>query len=271
MVLTKPHDKSSAHEAATRVVEVHQRIVEFVRAGQTLPEIDGFIARVLDDLDCRSAFLRYKIRGHPPFPSHACISVNDCVVHGTHVSRRGPLEPGDVVSIDIGVSHRGWVGDAGWTYAIEHQTDVAQRMMKCGKEALAVGIAALTAGSRLEVWAQTVEPFVEDDYGFYLVEGLGGHGYGRKLHGPPYVSNVMPVHRSDWVDADVVLAPGQLLAVELMMTEHSREIISEGRDWPIYTVDGGLAVHYESDVMIDEAGPINLTAGMFDLPDIVGL
>ena len=38
---------------------------------------------------------------------------------------------------------------------------------------------------------QAVESHV-DAAGFTLVRGLGGHGYGRRLHGPPFISNVVP-------------------------------------------------------------------------------
>jgi hypothetical protein len=29
-------------------------------------------------------------------------------------------------------------------------------------------------------------------------------------------------------------------------------------------------VHHEADVLVTAGGPVNLTAGLFDLPDIVG-
>ncbi len=123
MVVTAARDIAGATAAAQCVVRTHERLVEFLRAGQTLAEVDRFVAETLSDLDCRSAFLRYKIPGHPPFPSHSCLSVNECIVHGTHLMSDHPLEPGDLFSIDIGVNHEGWIGDAAWTYAIEAADD----------------------------------------------------------------------------------------------------------------------------------------------------
>ncbi|MHC4082420.1 MAG: M24 family metallopeptidase, partial [Planctomycetota bacterium] len=84
MVITAQREIDSAQAAARRVVETHERLVEFLRAGQTLAEIDGFVAETLSSLESRSCFLRYKMKGHPPFASHACLSLNDCIVHGTH-------------------------------------------------------------------------------------------------------------------------------------------------------------------------------------------
>jgi methionine aminopeptidase len=62
-----------------------------------------------------------------------------------------------------------------------------------------------------------------------------------------------------------------LVAVEPMIAVSTTEIRSEGRDWPIYTADGSRSVHHEADILITEDGPLNLTAGLFDLPDVVGV
>src|SRR5688572_7021322 len=72
MVVTAVRDIEAAQLAAQCVVRTHERLVEFLRAGQTLAEIDAFVAQTLKDLDCRSAFLNYAMQGHPPFRSHSC-------------------------------------------------------------------------------------------------------------------------------------------------------------------------------------------------------
>ena len=80
MIITADQDVAGATAAADCVVKTHQRIIEFLRAGLTLAEIDAEIGRILNSLDSISAFLGYRVRGHPPFPSHACLSVNECIV-----------------------------------------------------------------------------------------------------------------------------------------------------------------------------------------------
>ncbi len=52
MVITAQCDIDGAAAAAQCVVETHQRLAEHLRAGQTLAEIDQFVARTLADLDC---------------------------------------------------------------------------------------------------------------------------------------------------------------------------------------------------------------------------
>jgi methionyl aminopeptidase len=270
MLVTADHDLQAARAAAQCVVRVHEGLVGYLAAGRTLADIDRFVAEQLYALDCRSAFLRYRIRGHPPFPSHSCLSVNDCVVHGTHDMTRTPLAPGDVISVDIGVRHRGWIGDAAWTYAVEHASEEAQHLMSVGRESLRRGVRAMQAGCPLVDWARAIQPYVEEEQKLHLVRNLGGHGYGKKLHGPPFLSNIVPAHRSEWPDSTTLFEPGMLIAVEPMIAVGTPHTRTESRRWPIYTADGSLSVHYEADVLVTEDGPDDLTDGLDALPDIVG-
>jgi methionyl aminopeptidase len=125
-------------------------------------------------------------------------------------------------------------------------------------------------GRPLVDWAKAVQQHVEKRCGFCLVRGLGGHGYGRSLHAAPYVANTVPTYPGEWSEAWSLWRPGMLVAVEPMIAVGTTETRSEGSAWPIYTADGSLSVHHEADVLITAGGPVNLTAGLFDLPDIVG-
>lgn len=270
MVVTASRDIDAAVAAAQCVVRTHERLVDFLKAGQTLADIDSFVGATLKDLDCRSAFIGYQMQGHPPFRSHSCLSLNDVIVHGEHDTSLDPVKPGDVLSIDIGVIHHGWIGDAAWTYAIERADPVATRLMECGRECLRRGIAAMQPGRPLIDWARAVQQHAEKECGFHLVRGLGGHGYGRKLHGPPFISNVLPTYRGEWPDAWNLFKPGMLIAVEPMLAVGSPYFVYEGKKWPFRTKDGSLSVHYEADVLITEDGPRDLTEGLQDLPSIVG-
>jgi methionyl aminopeptidase len=67
-----------------------------------------------------------------------------------------------------------------------------------------------------------------------------------------------------------LIKPGLLVAVEPMIAVSSSETRSNGREWPVMTADGSMSVHYEADVLVTASGPVNLTQGLFELPDIVG-
>lgn len=270
MTVTHAQDEAAAVAAAERVVKVHLALVEKLRPGITAIEIDRLVGDALESLGATSCFLGYRVRGHPPYPSHACISVNDCVVHGTHLSEKAPLAEGDLLKVDVGVRHRGFIGDAAWTYSIGSQTELGRRLQQCGRESLRRGIEAMRVGRPLVEWARAVQEHVERECGFHLVRGLGGHGIGRSLHEPPFISNVVPTYPGEWNEAWKPFEAGMLLAVEPMIAVSSSETRSEGREWPIRTADGSLSVHYEADVLVTPQGPRNLTAELFDLPDVVG-
>jgi methionyl aminopeptidase len=268
-------DADAAEAAAHCVVKTHQRLAEWLRVGMKLPQIDQFVAATLEELGCRSCFLHYRVGRSNPFPSYACLSVNDCVVHGTAGYYPHPMKPGDVLKIDVGVFHRGWVGDAAWTYVFKEMSPEVKRLTDCGKLALKEGVEQFRPGNTYLAWAQTVQHIVEDSperggFGFHLVRGLGGHGYGRKLHAPPFISNIVPNHHYEWPDSTLECEPGTLLAVEPMIAVGTSSTTSRPKEWPVYIADGSLSVHYEHDVLITADGPRVLTRDLEALPDIVG-
>jgi methionyl aminopeptidase len=142
--------------------------------------------------------------------------------------------------------------------------------MDAGKESLRLGVKELRPGNMFVHWAQAVQQHVEGKHHFHLIRGLGGHGIGRKLHGPPFVSNVVPDSHNEWPDATLACRPGILVAVEPMIALGTSKTRQKKNEWPVYTADGSLSVHYEHDVLITEKGPRLLSEGMDDLPDIVG-
>lgn len=275
-----PAQADAAHAAALVVVETHRRVAAFLKAGQTLAQVDEFIARQLADQGARSCFLGYRpSRRVPPFPSHACLSLNDCVVHGTAGYVRRPLQQGDLLKIDIGVHFRGWIGDAAWTYSFGEPTAQIARLMESGKQSLARGVQELRPGNTYMAWARTVQQCVEQEFGFHLVRGLGGHGLFENgkaaLHGPPFVSNTLPQYAGEWPDGMAQCEPGTLIAVEPMIGVGTGELKNKGgaaadQQWPELIADGSWSVHYEHDVLITEQGPHVLTQDLTTLPDVVG-
>ena len=53
-------------------------------------------------------------KGYHGFPASICVSPNDMVVHG--IPGEYVLREGDVLSVDVGVTLRGWVADSGYTF-----------------------------------------------------------------------------------------------------------------------------------------------------------
>jgi methionyl aminopeptidase len=285
-----PQDYPLARAAAQAVVETHHRFRKWVKMGVTLAAIDAFVAQTLEELSCRSCFIGYTAGEHPPFPSHACLSVNECVVHGTAGYLTRPMQAGDVLKLDIGVWFRSpdptlrkmgeFIGDAAWTYSFGAPSKETRRLMEAGKESLKRGCEQLRPGKVFLDFAKVVQHHVEVECGFHLIRGLGGHGIGRKLHLPPYISNVVPDHPSQWVEGLLPCEPGVLVAVEPMLAAGTWKTQTQpmprgtrlGRAktaWPVMTTDGSMSVHYEHDVLITEHGPEVLTKGLEDLRDVI--
>lgn len=267
--LLNENEAEHASVSAQKVVSVHRRLTEFLRVGQTLAQIDAFVAQTLEELGSKSCFKGYRAGRLPPFPSHACLSVNDCVVHGTAGYYEKPMAPGDLLSVDVGVSYRGWMGDAAWTYSFGEPNEDARRLMDAGKDSLRLGIEQLHPDNTYLAWAQAVQGCVEGERGLHLVRGLGGHGYGRKLHAPPFISNVVPRSPIEWPEGSKRCEPGTLLAVEPMLAIGTNATEQGQGKWPIFTADGSLSVHYEHDVLITEGGPRVLTEGLDELNDVI--
>lgn len=262
-------DLDGARAAASMVVDVHRELSDFLRIGQTLAQIDAFVGTTLDRMGAKSCFHRYNPGRMPPFPSLACLSVNECVVHGTAGYLARPIERGDLLKIDIGVKYRGWIGDAAWTYAIGEPDELCRRLMSSGKESLRRGVQELRPGNTFLAWAKTVQRVVESEFGFHLIRGLGGHGYGRKLHAAPWISNVVPTYPGEWPDANMPCEPGMLVAVEPMIAVGTGQTRQGRKQWPIFVADGSMSVHYEHDVLISDQGPVVLTAGLEEIEDVI--
>src|SRR5258708_13736896 len=111
IVLRNEQDLEAMRPACAVARTVLDEVSEFIQPGRTTGEIDQFAAARIKHHGARSAFLGYR-----KYPCHLCISVNEQVVHGLASDRR--VEFGDIVSLDVGVIYRGFIGDTARTVAV---------------------------------------------------------------------------------------------------------------------------------------------------------
>ena len=102
--------------------EVLEEIVAFIQPGVTTRQVDEFAAAQIKAHGGKSAFLGYR-----KYPCHICLSVNEEVVHGLAGERE--LRFGDIVSVDVGVIYKGFIGDNARTVAVGGCGVQAQRLM----------------------------------------------------------------------------------------------------------------------------------------------
>jgi len=216
-----------------------------VRPGVTTEELDAAAEKFIRSQGAEPAF-----KGYRGFPGSICASPNSMVVHGIP----GPykLSRGDVLSVDVGVVHDGWVADAARTFPVGPVSPIATRLLRATEGALFAAVEQCRPGNRLGDVSHAVQAHVEDA-GFSIVRSLVGHGIGREMHEDPQIPNFGEPGRGP------ELEEGMVLAVEPMVTA-GRHAVRMGDDhWAIYSQDGSLAAHFEFTVAVTAEGPRILT------------
>ena len=189
--------------------------------------------------------------GYNGFPAASCISINDEVIHGIP-SKKRIIKAGDIVSIDVGATLNGYVGDNAATFAAGDISPEAQRLCDTTRESLYEGIKAAVAGGRLGDVGSTIQRYCEER-GFSVVREFTGHGVGKQMHEDPSVPNFGTPGRG------VRLLPGMTIAIEPMINQGGAGIRQLPDGWTIKTRDGSLAAHFEHTVAITSNGPVILT------------
>ncbi|MBC8003134.1 MAG: type I methionyl aminopeptidase [Opitutaceae bacterium] len=231
-----------AGEAARSVLE---EVASWIKPGVTTREIDQFAAGLIKQHGAKSAFLGYR-----KYPCHICISVNEQVVHGLAGDRR--VEFGDIISLDVGVVHKGFIGDTAKTVAVGGCSVSAQRLMDVTEQALKLGIAQARPGNRVVDISKAIQDCVEVN-GFSVVREFVGHGVGRSMHEEPQVPNFVEKKASPRLRA------GMTLAIEPMVNAGRPEVEILNDGWTVVTKDGQLSAHFEHTVLITESEPEILT------------
>ena len=190
-------------------------------------------------------------KGYSGYPAATCISINDEVIHGIP-SKKRIIKAGDIVSIDVGATFNGYVGDNAATFAAGDISPEAQRLCDTTRESLYEGIKAAVAGGRIGDIGSTIQRYCEER-GFSVVREYTGHGVGKQMHEDPSVPNFGTPGRG------VRLLPGMTIAIEPMINMGGAGIRQLPDGWTIKTKDGSLSAHFEHTVAITSNGPVILT------------
>ncbi len=215
------------------------------RPGVTTAELDAAAEKFIHSQGATAAF-----KGYRGFPASICASPNSMVVHGIP----GPyeLERGDLLSIDVGVVHDGWVADAAITIPIGPVSEPAIGLLETTRESLFAGIAEAKAGNHLGDISHAIERRITAD-GLAVIRSLVGHGIGRRMHEEPQIPNYGEPGRGP------LLEEGMTFAIEPMVNIGSEGITMGDDGWSVYSDDGSLAAHFEFTVAVGREGPRILT------------
>jgi methionyl aminopeptidase len=246
MVILKNSEEIRELADACRIARlVLDEVSALIEPGMTTADIDAASLRVMEAQGARSAFFGY--RG---YPARVCISVNEEIVHGIPGSRR--VQYGDVVSLDVGVVYRGWVGDNAATVPVGQVSPQVADLLEATERALSAGIEAARPGRRVGDISHAVEQ-AATERGYSVVREFVGHGVGRRLHEEPQVPNYGPPGRGPR------LKPGMTLAIEPMVNLGGPAVRVLDDGWTVVTADGQPSAHFEHTIAVTEGDPEILT------------
>lgn len=241
-----------AIESGKRLAFVLQSVALAVQPGVTTAELDQMAETLIRAQGDIPIFKNYKPFGaRYPFPATICISVNDEVVHGIPGER--VLKEGDIVGLDLGLSHEGLITDSAVTVPVGKISKKDQKLITTTEQALMVGINAAKVGASVHDIGKAIETFV-GPHGYGIVKILGGHGVGNKVHEEPFIPNF------DMGKGGVKLKAGMIIAIEPMLNEGTDEVYVAADGYTFKTADKKKSAHFEHTVLITPDGPHILTS-----------
>ncbi len=222
------------------VALTHKAIKEAIRPGISTKELDRIAYEVITSHRADPTFL-----GYQGFPASICASINEMVVHGIP-SDDIILKEGDIISVDIGATYQGFVGDSAWTYPVGEINDEKRRLLELTEKSLFAALATIKDGSTLNDIGGAIEDIaVANNLG--IVRQYGGHGVGSNMHEDPFIYNYR-------VGDKTVLKSGMTIAVEPMLMLGKDDVVVAEDNWGVFTLDGSPSAHFEHTVAVTDDG-----------------
>lgn len=219
---------------------------QHIQPGVSTKDIDTVVHDYIVSEGAVPSFL-----GYGGFPGSACISVNNEVIHGIPKASK-IIQPGDIVSVDVGACIHGFHGDNAATFPVGQISGEAQKLLDVTRQSLELGVKAAVAGNRIGDIGHAVQTYVEE-HGMAVVRKYVGHGVGEHLHESPDVPNFGRPGRG------ARLVPGMTIAIEPMVNAVGENVRVLADEWTTVTVSGSLSAHFEYTIAITESGPVVLT------------
>lgn len=229
------------------VAEILEILRRMVKPGISTADLEAVAEEEVLRRGVTAAFKGVKNPQRIPFPACLCTSINDEVVHGIPGLKR-VLKSGDLLSVDFGVLHEGFYGDAAFSVAVGESTPRVDKLIEVVNRSLKAGIEQARPGNRLGDVSAAVQEVVEGA-GFNVVKEFVGHGIGRSLHEEPQVPNF------GRRGTGITLKEGMVIAIEPMINDGGPGITVDADGWTARTKDGSFAAHAEHSVAITASGP----------------
>lgn len=240
-------------EGGKNLAFILEELKKFVAPGVSTIVFEEEAQKLLKELGDKASFLGYKPAGaRRKYPASVCVSINEEVVHGIPNEEQKILKEGDVVTLDMGVIHKGLFVDGAITVGVGKISAEAERMLKATEESLMAGIKMAREGNTIGDIGHAIEA-VSEAYKLSQADDLCGHGVGYAVHEEPYVPNFGKP------GTGMKLKAGMVLAIEPMLTLGGSAVKLMPDGYTYSTKDGSLSAHFEHTVVITSGDPIIVT------------
>ncbi len=247
-VFTRPEEIEKLRECGRRHAQILAEVAAMVRPGLSTKEIDDAVRSKIAAFGDIPSFLGYTPDdSNRPYPAACNVSINEEIVHGIPNEHPRILKEGDIVSIDVGLNHKGVFTDSALTVPVGKVDAQSERLMAATKRALWAGISAITPGATIGDIGYAIEKVAKAEK-FALAEGLCGHGVGKKVHEEPYVPNEGRRGKG------LALKPGMVLAIEPMLNAGTGGIVHMADGYTYRTADNKRSAHFEHTILVTESG-----------------
>ncbi len=235
IAIHQPKDIERLRAANKIVARTLDSLHSFIQPGISLLEIDKFCDDAITAAGAKPAF-----KGLYGFPNAACISVNECVIHGIPNSYK--LKEGDIVSVDIGANLNGFFGDSARTYPVGKISAKDEELIACSKDALYFAIDFIKPGKHhFKEVCSAIEQFILKR-GFVPLRGFCGHGIGKKPHEEPEIPNYL---EGSTPKQGPKIRNGMVFCIEPMICQKDGTPVIGEDKWRVTAADGLRTAHYE--------------------------
>lgn len=253
MIITNAAERANLIEAGKRLAAVLEMLRAKVAPGVTTEELDDAAEQMIRDGGDEPCFLGYTPEGaQRPYPATLCVSINSEVVHGIPNESVQTLKEGDIVGLDLGLTHNGIIVDAAITVPVGEVNEETKRLLSATEQSLTEGIAQAVLGNHMGDISYAIQKEIERA-GFKVVKELGGHGVGDRVHEEPFIPNFGRPGEGP------VLEEGMVLALEPISTAGKAAVTLAPDGYTYRTKDGSLSAHFEHTILIEKGGPVVVT------------
>ena len=248
MTIKNESERANLIEGGKRLAVVLKMLRAKVAPGVTAEELNDVAERMILEAGDEPCFLGYTPEGAlRAYPAALCVSINDEVVHGIPNESVKILKEGDIVGLDLGLTHKGIIVDAAITVPVGKVSEEVKKLLSATERALVAGISKAVPGNRVGDISHAIQEEI-GRAGFSVVKELGGHGVGDMVHEEPFIPNFGRPGEGE------LLSEGMVLALEPIANAGKAAVILALDGYTYRTKDGSRSAHFEHTILIEKGG-----------------